>query len=280
MKEETWFKWMVISTILHFIVITALTIPFKKSTKRIDLSSSYSVNLVGSLGGTGEKIGITEGRGVEGVPRTEPVPEKKEVRATPKKGPPPKPQRQTPVRREKEALSLSKKKVAQKPLKEKDVPSKDELSRLEERIREIKKRTEYFDVTKARSPVVQGGQGGQTGSLKGGSSGVGFGGEGGLRPIDPNTQRYILGVWERIKESWGMPGIASYKKDLETIVTIKIRKDGRIVDINMEKRSGNKIYDESILRVLRSVDPLPPLPSTVETDTIEIGFRFLPGELS
>jgi len=52
------------------------------------------------------------------------------------------------------------------------------------------------------------------------------------------------------------------------------------VDINMEKRSGNKIYDESIIRVLRSVDPLPPLPSTIDSDSLEIGFRFLPGDIS
>lgn len=74
--------------------------------------------------------------------------------------------------------------------------------------------------------------------------------------------------------------MSSFKKDLETVVTIKIRKDGRIVDINIEKRSGNRMYDESILRVLRSVDPLPPIPASLNMDTMEIGFRFLPGDLS
>jgi len=90
----------------------------------------------------------------------------------------------------------------------------------------------------------------------------------------------MTGVWERIKNAWNLPGTGSYKKSLETVVTIKIRKDGRIVDINMEKRSGNRAYDESILRVLRAVDPLPPIPASLDTDALEIGFRFLPGDLS
>jgi TonB family protein len=70
------------------------------------------------------------------------------------------------------------------------------------------------------------------------------------------------------------------KKDLETIVMIKIRKDGRIVDINIEKRSGNRVYDESVLRVLRAVEPLPPVPPSLNTDSLEIGLRFLPGGIS
>ena len=74
--------------------------------------------------------------------------------------------------------------------------------------------------------------------------------------------------------------MASFKKDLETVVTIRIRKDGRIVDVNVEKRSGNRVYDESILRVLRSVDPLPPIPDSLNTDALEIGLRFLPGDVA
>ncbi|MDD5009626.1 MAG: energy transducer TonB, partial [Syntrophorhabdaceae bacterium] len=93
------------------------------------------------------------------------------------------------------------------------------------------------------------------------------------------TQRYILDIWDKVKSAWGVPGM-TYKKDLETIVIIKIRKDGRIVDISVEKRSGNRIYDESILRVLRAVDPLPPIPASLNMDSMELGFRFLPGDLS
>jgi TonB family protein len=178
------------------------------------------------------------------------------------------------ARKEKELVSLSTKKIPPKEPR-KETPTKEELSRLEDRIREMKRRAEYLDVSKSKTPASTAGTG---------SAGIGSGlsgaGDGGSRALDPAMQRYILGVWEKIKDSWGLPGMASFKKDLVTKVTIKIRKDGRIVDISMDERSGNKVYDESILRVLRSVDPLPPLPASLNTDAIEIGFRFVPGELS
>jgi colicin import membrane protein len=266
MKEETWFKMLVVSTVLHFIVIGAFSIPIKKSSKKFDVSSSYSVNLVGDLGGPagGQRPGI--------VQQSRPAPEKPTAKASK----PLPPQKAKPVlaRKEKELISLSKKKEPPKPARPKETATKEELNRLEDRIREMKRRAEYLDVSKSKAPTPATG----TGSA-GLGSGLSGAGDGGSRALDPAMQRYILGVWEKIKDSWGLPGM-SFKKDLVTKVTIKIRKDGRIVDISMDERSGNKVYDESILRVLRSVDPLPPLPASLNMDTVEIGFRFVPGELS
>jgi TonB family protein len=277
MKEENWYKFLVVSTILHVFVIGALSIPIRRPAKRFDLSSTYSVGLVGDVGGGGGR------GGVRGSPKAKALPEepkarpekptaapktKKQVAATTKSKP-------VPVRLEKEAVSLSKKRVPQK-----ETPTREELSRLEARIRDMKRRTAYIDVSKGRAAVGPerwgAGGGGGTGAGGGGLPGSG---DGGGRPLDPTSQRYLMEVWERIKNAWGLPGTSSSKRNLETIVTIKIRKDGKVVDINVEKRSGNRVYDESILRVLRSVD-LPPIPSSLNMDSMEIGFRFLPGELS
>ncbi|HQM76893.1 MAG TPA: TonB family protein [Syntrophorhabdaceae bacterium] len=273
MKEEKWFKWLVLSTVMHILVIGAFGIPIKKSSKKLNILSSYSVNLVGDPGlGRSGAGHISEDIPGPARERTEkkiskPVPQKK-----------PEPARVKPKleRKEKEpAISLSKKKVPVKQTPVKETASKEELSRLSERIKEIRKRTDYLDVSQAKSG---------TGSGTGRAGGQGFGlsgsSDGGSRPMDPVSQQYILGIWEKIKNSWGLPGMSSFKKDLETIVTIRIRRDGRITDINVEKRSGNRVYDESILRVLRSVEPLPPIPASLNMDTIEIGFRFLPGDLS
>jgi colicin import membrane protein len=270
MKEENWYRFLVISTILHIIVMAAFSISVKKPYRKLDISSAYSVGLVGDIRGGGGSKGV-------GLPQSKPVVEQK---STPEKpAPAPKEQKQiaakhkpVPMKSEKEAVSLSK----QKAPPAKASPSKEELSHLEARLRDMKKKTEYLDVSQGKSSpgperLAGGGSGG------GGPPGSG---EGGGRPLDPASQQYMLGVWEKIKNAWGLPGMSKYSKNLETVVTIRIRKDGRIVDINIEKRSGNRVYDESILRVLRSVDPLPPIPSSLNTDSLEIGFRFLPGDLS
>jgi len=257
MREETWFKMLILSTVLHFVVICAFSIPIKKSSKRFDASSSYSVNLVGDIGGPalGQKPGV--------APQSKPAPEKPAAKVSK----PPPPQKAKPVltRKEKDLVSLSKKKEPPKPVRQKETPTKEELSRLEDKIREMK--------SKSRGPAAATGPAGSGTGLPGA-------GDSGAKALDPAMQRYILGVWEKIKDSWGLPGIASFKKDLVTKVTIKVRKDGRIIDISMDERSGNKVYDESILRVLRSVDPLPPIPASLNMDSIEIGFRFVPGDLS
>lgn len=274
MKEESWYKFLVISTILHVFVMAAFSISVKKPYKKFDLSSSYSVGLVGDIGGGGG------GKGV-GLPQPKPVAEPK---AAPEKlAPAPKEKKQlaakhkpVPMKSEQDAVSLSKKKTPPA----KASPSKEELSQLESRLRDMKKKTEYLDISQGRSSPGHERWGGGSGTGGSGGGGLPGSGEGGGRPLDPASQQYMLGVWEKIKNAWGLPGMSKYSKNLETVVTIKIRKDGRIVDINIEKRSGNRVYDESILRVLRSVDPLPPIPSSLNTDSLEIGFRFLPGELS
>jgi TonB family protein len=263
MREETWYKMLIVSTILHFFVIGMFSIPIKKASRRIDLSSSYSVNLVGDMGGVfkgQQENGLSGGRDLP--VKQGPVTKKERLPAK---------RKTAPVRKEKEAVSLSKHKIP-----EKETATKEELSRLEERIREIKKKTNYFDITQAKKT------GGSLSGLRPGGSGSGLpvsSGGGGARPLDPVSQKYILDVWEKVKDTWGLPGITSSKQPLETVVTIKIRKDGRIVDINIEKRSGNRIYDESILRALRTVE-LSPIPASLNTDMIEIGFRFLPGDVS
>jgi TonB family protein len=266
MKEETWFKMLTISIILHFIAVGAFSIPIKRTPKRFDALSSYSVNLVGDIGG---------GPGAGKYLESRPAPEKEMPPARAGKPVSAPKKKVVPERKEKEAVSLSKKKAPPKTVPSKETTTKEELSHLNDRIREMKKRTDYLDVTRTK---------GLSGTAGSGKTGGGYGlpgsSEGGGRILDPVSQRYMLEIWEKIKNSWGLPGLASFKKDLETVVTIRIRKDGRIVDVNIEKRSGNRIYDESILRVLRSVDPLPPIPATLNMETMEIGFRFLPGDLS
>jgi colicin import membrane protein len=256
MSEEAWYKMLAVSVALHIIVIGAFSIPMKFSSKKIDLSGSYSVNLVGSTGSFGGGGGpkVQSQAKPEPKPKDKPAPAIKE-----KKVPPKKPQ---PMQKEDDAVSLSKKKQV------KPKASKSEVDRLEDRIRNIRKKTDYIDVSKA----------GPGGPGKGGGGGLPGGGGGGA-PLDPALQKYLLDVWEKIKNAWNVPGMAQ-KKDLETVVMLKIRKDGRIVDINIEKRSGNRVYDESVLRVLRAVEPLPPIPSSLNTDSLEIGFRFLPGGIS
>jgi TonB family protein len=249
MSEEAWYKMLAVSFALHIFVLAAFSIPMKFTSKRFDLSSSYSVNLVGSVGnlGGGQKEGAAP-----------------EIKKTPEK-PVPVKSKPIPIKKEKDLVSLSKKKTPAK-----ETTTQEELDQLQKKIQNIKKKTEYFDMAKSAGG----------GSGRGGTGGLPFPGGGSGNPPDPLTQKYYLDIFDKIRAAWSvLPGTASFKKDLETIVVIKIRKDGRIVDINIEKRSGIRVYDESVQRALLAAEPLPPIPAALNMDYMEIGYRFQPGDL-
>jgi TonB family protein len=66
---------------------------------------------------------------------------------------------------------------------------------------------------------------------------------------------------------------------LETIIAIRIAKDGQIEEMQFEKRSGNPYLDESALRAIKKANPLPPLPPGIEGDKFDVGVRFTPSDL-
>jgi len=257
MSEEPWYKMLAVSFALHILVVAAFSIPFKSTKKRIDLSSSYSVNLVGGTGsgGGGQKQAAVEAKKIP----EKSAPAAKEVKPVPAKSKP------VPKKKE-DLLSQSKKKVP-----EKKGTTEDERDQLEEKIRNLRKKTEYLDVAKAaRSGTAT--SGGRSGS---GLAGLGDSVGGGI--VDPIMQKYHMDVLDKIKNAWRMPATA--KKGLVTQLAVKIRRDGIVVEVIPVAMSGNRPYDESIMRAIRSAEPLPRIPSTIKEDAIELGFNFRPEDM-
>ncbi len=86
-------------------------------------------------------------------------------------------------------------------------------------------------------------------------------------------------IWQRIRSVWVLPEeVLRGKKNLETIIAIRISKDGQIEEIYFEKKSGNPHLDESCLRAIKKANPLPPLPPGMEGDKLDLGVRFTPAE--
>ena len=91
---------------------------------------------------------------------------------------------------------------------------------------------------------------------------------------------YYNMIWQRIHSVWVLPEEAlGGKKNLETIIAIRIDRNGNIVEIQFEKKSGNPYLDESALRAIKKANPLPPLPAGIEEDKFDVGIRFTPSDL-
>lgn len=91
---------------------------------------------------------------------------------------------------------------------------------------------------------------------------------GGSNASIPSKDYYSI-VVSKIKENWLYPD--SLDKDLLTIVIIKITKEGGIIIDRIEKKSGNPLFDRSVLAAINRSNPLPP-----PGEDIELGIRFRP----
>lgn len=93
---------------------------------------------------------------------------------------------------------------------------------------------------------------------------------------DIRFKAYLNAVRERVRERWTVPESFSKNPKLITIVAVRIKRDGTLASTLVEEGSGNRRYDETVLRAIAKAAPLPPLPEDYKGDYMELGFRFRP----
>lgn len=69
-------------------------------------------------------------------------------------------------------------------------------------------------------------------------------------------------IRDKIRGRANVPDTVTGKPEVE--VRITLLPGGEVLDIKLEKSSGNRIYDEAILRAIRSASPLPVPPASSE----------------
>jgi TonB family protein len=92
-------------------------------------------------------------------------------------------------------------------------------------------------------------------------------------PEEIRFGRYYMAVFNKIQSAWILPHYHEHR-NLLAIVEITIRSDGRIVNIQFEKRSGNAEFDRSVMRAVQKANPLPPLPPGIKEPLLTLGIRF------
>ncbi|GMT48097.1 MAG: hypothetical protein IEMM0007_1663 [bacterium] len=91
---------------------------------------------------------------------------------------------------------------------------------------------------------------------------------------NPGGESLLAGYYSLVKErvwsEWVFPEFRT-GQGLETVVDIKVYKNGRVKIQGIKKSSGNTLFDRSVLRAISKASPLPPPPYT-----LEIAVRFTP----
>lgn len=89
---------------------------------------------------------------------------------------------------------------------------------------------------------------------------------------------YYALIWSRIKGSWAFIS-PSPGEVLEAVIDVTILRSGAVTEVNFEKRSGNRYFDESAMKAIRKASPFPPLPMVIRDANIQVGIRFHSSEL-
>jgi len=84
---------------------------------------------------------------------------------------------------------------------------------------------------------------------------------------------YTEQVKRRVKENWI---VTEKKPGLSAVVRFGVEADGKVFAVELVKPSGDRAFDESTLRAVRSASPLPPPPSAYlhefATQKVEVAF--------
>jgi colicin import membrane protein len=91
--------------------------------------------------------------------------------------------------------------------------------------------------------------------------------------------QYFASVFSTLHPHWQLPEYKLWDQDLVAVIVIKIAKDGTIVDQYFEKKSGDRLFDQFVLKTLHDGSPLPPIPAAMQKNTLELGLRFIPGSI-
>jgi TonB family protein len=118
-----------------------------------------------------------------------------------------------------------------------------------------------------------------TSTASGLGSGAGKSSPGGDGEGDVRVNAYYTEIWRRIKLQWALPGGIMPKSAFESVISITILRSGAVTETKFEKSSGNRYFDESVMKAIQKASPLPPLPEWINGSSLSVGIRFHSAEL-
>jgi colicin import membrane protein len=90
---------------------------------------------------------------------------------------------------------------------------------------------------------------------------------------------YYSLVWSKVRQNWALPEGILHDDNLVAVIGAKILRNGNVAEIDFEKKSGNRYFDESAVKAIRKAAPFPPLPEWFKESYIEVGVRFHSSDL-
>ncbi len=265
--ESRWVGVISLSLILHMGVLSLLLFaPDPFSSRKISGPTVYEVNLV-SLPAAKPKA---PEKAVQSESAAKPLSVPKETVAAKRISTPPVEKKPVVIGKRTVERKKSIPKPKPKPEKPKVSPSKlidQAVAKIKKNVR-TQKKDQHLDqaISKIQNSVSK--------SETAGSGGA---------PVEGFAIRiYQMEVEERIKSNWQYPVALtspSKRKDLVATVVVNVSQDGTILKSWFTDRSGNAIFDTSVMKAVDRSNPLPPFPEGYNKRQDEVEIRFNLSEL-
>lgn len=102
------------------------------------------------------------------------------------------------------------------------------------------------------------------------------GGSGNKQVNSAIEKQYYMDLASRVQRLWVLPEIKKWSTTLETIVEFTVLRDGRLINVNIAKSSGDLFFDRFAKETVRKATPMPPIPAVLRKERMDIGFRLRP----
>lgn len=89
--------------------------------------------------------------------------------------------------------------------------------------------------------------------------------------------QHFASIINKLQPFWSLPEYKVWDPELVAIIVIQVEKNGIISKQFFEQKSGDRLFDQFVLKTLQEGSPLPPIPAALQKDRLEIGLRFRPG---
>ena len=161
--------------------------------------------------------------------------------------------------------------------RQQEAKSEATAQRLEELKRQIASTPASAPAPVADKQAPEATQGGGGGGPTAAGTRIGFAGRSGVTSENLQTKyrEYYNIIKGRIDEHWVYPKGFEYEK-ISVIVSIRIDRNGNLINSWLEESSGHRRFDDSLLSATKKASPFPPLPVDFEGNFLEVGLRFCP----
>lgn len=91
--------------------------------------------------------------------------------------------------------------------------------------------------------------------------------------------QYLASIRNRLDQFWALPDYMQKDPTLTAVLVITINLNGKIANMLFESKSGNRVFDQFVIKTLEAAAPMPPIPPAMKKQRFEIGLVFKPGSI-